>query len=73
MPRISRTALELYLKAIAYFKELISNTSRIMNVPPRAVVESLALEFLDDVPWPHIEDVEWNFMNWPFQGMSKNE
>ena len=73
MPRLSRTALELYLRTISYFKELITSTAGIMGLPARPVVESLAIEMLDDLPWPKIEDVEWNFATWPFQGMSVNE
>lgn len=73
MPRISQTALKLYRDTINYFKELITNTALIMNLPPQQVIESLAVELLDDTPWPRIEDVEWNFQNWPFRGMSRNE
>ena len=73
MPRISQAAVKLYRQTIDYFKELITNTATIMQLPPRQVIESLALELLDDDPKPHIEDVEWNFENWPFKGMSRNE
>jgi len=73
MSRISRTTLELYRNTLRYFKELVTNTSGIIGTSPAAVIESLAIDMLDDVPWPHIDDVEWNFATWPFAGLSRNE
>lgn len=63
--RVSQTALKLYSETIKYFKEMITATANIINLPPQAVVQSLALELLDEVPQPCIEDVEWNFSTWP--------
>lgn len=63
--RISQQSIELYKRTYEYFVTLLVNTCGLIHTPPQGVVEKMAVQILDDVPWPIIDDVEWNFANWP--------